>query len=313
MRYRVREELNRIKDLLLGDSPPPLEPLACFSSPFVLEAAGDGERNGTIELYGYDFDRMKPELVLIQNGNFTDVSAALTRKNDFHLTVKLGSGGVRLSRSSEKLGLAWGNVLHYTIPIVQETSALCEPKIEKIPAGATVRVLPPRIGAAAQGKQTGAELRASVALETVSNAVNVFLCATIIVDRKATFGGCSREQIFTAGSDQYIDRILSDTDSAISSAQRAGRPLDIKVGKSTGPVATWTFSNLNSTPEAAVKLNESRVLSMPADGCISPYAYMEAKRRNELTRETIRRLDPQLARLNPALLKIRPRFTDQAR
>lgn len=294
LRSRASRELYRLIDQLLAGTPPPVEPAVCFSVPAMVEAAGDDRRNGTLEVYGYDFDRVAPELVLIHNGSFADVSAALTPRSHFHLTVRTGRDAVKLSGDSETLGLAWGNVLHYTIPIVQETTALCEVKTENIAAGKVVRFSPPRIGAVVAQIREKRKVRANVVLETVVNALEVRLCATIEEGRAPpVFSGCGSEQIFTSGSDRQIDRIVGSTESAFSS-ERVGRSASIQ-GDSSGPVAAWELSETGSMPEVAVTLNELRVVSVPADRCISPFKYNEAKQRNQLSQDTVRRLDAQLA------------------
>jgi hypothetical protein len=287
LRSRASRELDRLKERLLGSTPQPLEPAVCYSKPSVLEAKVVARANGVLELYGFDFDQSAPELVLIHNGSFEDVSTALTLRNQFHLTVKTGRDGVPFSRDSEALGVAWGHILHYTIPIVQEATALCKPRVENIPAGTVVRFSPPRFGEGIARIQGTRKIWGKVELETVANALEVRLCATITAGRgQSVFSGCGSEQIFSSGSDQRIDRILGSTESVMSNL----------TGKRSGPVAAWMLAGTDSMPEVSVTLKELRIESMPAEGCLSPSKYNEAKQRNQLSRDTVRRLDASVPR-----------------
>jgi len=58
------------------------------------------------------------------------------------------------------------------------------------------------------------------------------------------------------------------------------------------------------------QLNDIRLVSSEGEGCISPIAYLEAKRTTRLTPETRRALDPQLESVD---LTLRPRFAPPAR
>jgi hypothetical protein len=80
-------------------------------------------------------------------------------------------------------------------------------------------------------------------------------------------------------------------------------------------VREWTFSGFGDKSGArrevqvAVELNKIRVVSTAMDACVSAIAYSEAKRMNTLSAETIRRLDSQSNKVDPEILKLRPRFT----
>jgi hypothetical protein len=50
------------------------------------------------------------------------------------------------------------------------------------------------------------------------------------------------------------------------------------------------------------------VISTKSGGCVSAIAYLEAKRMHALSETTVRRLDPQLKKMDLAVLKARPRF-----
>jgi hypothetical protein len=55
------------------------------------------------------------------------------------------------------------------------------------------------------------------------------------------------------------------------------------------------------------------VASSETDGCLSPIAYLEAKRTRVLDPSTARALDRQLRSVNAAIVKLRPRFAPPLR
>jgi len=59
-----------------------------------------------------------------------------------------------------------------------------------------------------------------------------------------------------------------------------------------------------------VRLNEIQLVSTEDEACVSPLAYLEAKRTTVLDPVTRQSLDPQLKRIDPAILKLRPRSAD---
>jgi len=58
----------------------------------------------------------------------------------------------------------------------------------------------------------------------------------------------------------------------------------------------------------AARLNEIRLVSVEGEWCVSPTAYLEAMRTTVLDPATRQSLDPQLKKIDPAILKLRPRF-----
>jgi hypothetical protein len=314
LRSRARQEFGRIKDSVLNGPVRALEPEACYSTPFLVDLNRDPEPQGTLDLFGYDFDRVPLELVLVHSGSFVDVTYALTMRSHSHLTVKLGNDGVRFSSDSEMLGLVWGHIIHYAIPVVQPSTALCASRIEGIPADLTIRYSPSRIAGAAAPGNSGSSVHAYLTLEAVANALSAILCATVISDKGQVFSGCGAEQLFTTGTDQLIEQIIGGSRSTISFTHSTQPSSPIQQGSSRGPVAKWTVdaagnAGLDSAgPQVAAELKRVRIVSTPSAGCLSSIAYLEAKRENLLSQGTIRRLDAQLSAIDPAILKFHPRF-----
>jgi hypothetical protein len=314
LRSRAQQEFSRIKESFLNGPAEPLEPAACYSAPFLIDLTRNPEPQGTLDLFGYDFDRVPLELVLVHNGSFIDVTHALTMRSHSHLTVKLGNDGVRFSTDTEMIGLVWGHIIRYTIPVVQTSTTLCASRTEKIAADVTIRYSPPRIARAAGLRNAKRSVHAYLTLESVSNALSAMLCATVTSDKEPVFSGCGAEQLFTTGTDDLIEQIIGGTHSTISFTDTSQPSSRILHGSSGGPVAGWTFTGTagadgnSAGPEVATQLKRVRIISTPAAGCLSPIAYLEAKRTNLLSQGTIRRLDDQLAKIDPDILKLRPRF-----
>jgi hypothetical protein len=315
LRYRVRKEFDRIKDTLLNNLPQPAEPQLCYAVPFAVDMLSNDARQHSLELYGYDFDRAPLEIVLVGTSGFADVTFALVPRTHFHVTVKLGTNGVQFSPDSEMLALAWGNVIHHTIPIIQPSTALCESRLEEI-RNVVLRYSPLQISGTANGGNRRATIRSTVTLDTVSNALDAIVCMTVTEGERTgrLFSGCAPERIFTADTDRTIERIIGDAQSSVSFTSVLKGSAIGKSGGPDGVVADWRFVRTGGSdiaeglPELSATLNIIRVVSTSTNACVSALAYAEAKRRNVLHASTIDRLDPQLSQLNPTILKLRPRF-----
>jgi len=318
LRSRTLQEFARIRDMLLSVPGEAIEPEACYSVPFVIDLTRGSAPQGSLELYGYDFDRVPLELVLVHDGGFTNVTSAMTIKNHNHLTIKLGSDGVQFSEDSEMLGLVWGHVIHYAIPVLQASTPLCASRLEHVPPDLTVRYSPPRNAALVSGNR--ATVHTSLALESTSNALNVVLCATLKSGSAggAVFSGCGTEQLFLTEADWRIEQVIGGTRSRLSSHQIPSATPFIRNGSSDGPVAQWTITGIRDAadsgePQVTGQLTDIVVVSTPVSGCLSIIDYLEARRADRLSLETIQRLDAQLAAVDPAILKLRPRFAPPAR
>src|SRR4029077_717530 len=100
----------------------------CYAVPFAIDLS---QPIKTLEIYGYDLDTQPLELYLVNDdGSFQDVSSALSRRTQYHLTVDLGPNGVKLSPQSQMLSVAWSHILRYSVSLIQPATALCQPQIE---------------------------------------------------------------------------------------------------------------------------------------------------------------------------------------
>jgi hypothetical protein len=128
------------------------------------------------------------------------------------------------------------------------------------------------------------------------------------------FSGCTVEFLYTTDPDRVIDGVFGELIDQVSYV-RGKRSSDVRNGTLRGLVRQWAFGGRQSSRleggdiSMTARLNEIRLVSTQEDGCVSPMAYMEAKRTTVLDPVTALSLDPQLKRIDKAILKLRPRFS----
>jgi len=299
IRTRARQMLLRLRDTLLQIDTVPLEPAVCYANPFALDLAR-AQATGVVDIYGYDFDAVTPQLVLITSDGFRDVTPALTVESHAHLAFRVGEGGVPVSAATQSLGVAWGHVIHYRVPVVGPATRLCASRVETIPAGTTVSHLPVAVRPSGPSE---ADLAADLGLDFSYNMLEATLCVTA-ADPMAC--GCTTEFLYTTDPDRVIDGVFGSPSEEVS-FPRGDRSAAVQNGGSEGPVGDWTRV-LDSDAAVTARLNEIRLVSSEGEGCISPIAYLEAQRTMRLAPETRRALDAQLGSVDPTVLTLRPRF-----
>jgi hypothetical protein len=306
LRSRAWKELVRLREELLGSAPPPVEPEACYATPFAVDAA----RPGTIEIYGVDFDRVVVEMFLVSDGQFSDVSAGLTRQTHYHLTFDPKSGGIPFGSGSQFLGLAWGHLIHYSIPIVHPKSALCRSQVELVTPPESVDIA---LDALAGGATTSRfRVRASMTLEFMGNGANASVCASAQATSSdsVAYSGCANRFLFTIDPDRTIDGIFENAEDRIAFVTSVNSKR-VEHGDSHGPVLEWAVGpQLKDVepPLFSVALRTLHVVSSENLGCVSPVAYSEAKRQHAIGPDTMRALDVQLARMPREVRAMRPPF-----
>jgi hypothetical protein len=314
VRSRARETLLRLRDTLRKEYVGPVEPAVCYAVPFALDLAQAHTADGWLDIYGYDFDRVTPEMIVVNREGYRDVTPALVARSHYHLALKLGDGAVSLSSDSVSLGLTWRHLIHHSIAIMQPTSRLCSARVETIRAGKTISYSPPRISGDGLPGQPGTTVRADTTLDYSSNKLEATICMAA-ADPAATtmFSGCAVEFLYTTDPDRMIEAVFGPSTGSISSV-RGARTDDVKNGSARGLVGQWAFDDLQPTGlwrgsiSVTARLNEIKIASVEDDKCVSPLAYVEARRTQVLDPATRKRLDPQLKRIDPAIVKLRPRF-----
>jgi hypothetical protein len=314
VRSRARHFLLRLRDTLRHEYVGPVEAVVCYAFPFALDVTR-APTGGWLDIYGYDFDRVRPEMVLVNREGYQDVTAALVARSHYHLALKLGDGAVRLSSESVSLGLTWGHLIHHSVSIIQPASRLCSARVETIPAGRTISYSPPRISGDGLPGRPGSTVRADATLDYSSNKLEATICmaAADPSGREAVFSGCTIEFLHTTDPDRMIEATLGELTSQVSYV-RGDRTRDVQNRRPRGPVRQWAFSGFQPSGlqggeiSMTARLNEIRFVSTADDACVSPLAYLEAKRTLVLGPVTNQSLDSQLKGIDQAILKLRPRF-----
>ncbi len=317
LRLRARQALWRLRETLLGEKPSFMEPAVCYSLPFVLDVTQLQIGGTLLHIYGLDFDAASLQMVLVTSEGYQDVTAGLVRTSHYHLTLKLGDGGIPISAKSKALGLAWGHLIHHSIPVVQPTTPLCSSRVETVP-GKTISYVPPSLSRDRDRRLDRAATRvwADALLDYSNNKLEATICMRAATERGGgdmVLSGCTVEFLYTTDPDRVIDGVVGNLSSHVSYSH-GERLTGMNSGRPRDPVRDWAFAGLprHSVDSRAVsvtaRLNQIVVVSSEDDGCISPIAYLEAKRTTVLNPVTRRALDRQLDRVNPAILNLQPRF-----
>jgi len=313
---RARDMLLRVRDILRKDYVAPLQGVVCSAVPFALDLSHARRNGGWLDIYGYDFDRVSPEMVLVTTTGYRDVTSSLVTQSHYHLAFKLGEH-VPWSSDAVSLGVTWGHIIHYSIALVQPTSALCPSRIETIPAS-RISFAPSRLDSDARPVPHGAHVSADVKLHYSSNKVEATVCMAVADpdNQSATFGGCMVEYVYTTDPDWIIEGLFGEAVSHVS--YRHGRATsEVKHGTQGGLVRQWTFGDFDHPAAQDVsvqaQLNDIRLLAVADRACVSPMAYLESVRTGAIDPATKASLDRQLQSLDPAVLKLRPRFSAPGR
>jgi hypothetical protein len=302
IRVRAGEMLWRLRDVVLDVQTRPLEPVVCYTVPFAvdLERATPGQ---VVDLYGYDFDAAPLQLVVITRDGFTDVTSSLTITSHTHATVRVGEGGVPTLAVNESIGIAWGHIIHYRVPLVGPASRLCQPRIETVQPGVTVSY-DSVTQVSGLSPVSGADVTAELRLDYSSNALQAALCVTT---PDAAESGCVSEFVHMTDPDRVIDGVFGSQSSRVSFSGRR----ETNVTSSQGLVRQWSLGgrkNASATRVVDARLDGITLVSRDDESCLSPIAYIEAKRTVRFPDATARSLDAQLKGLDPAILRLRPRF-----
>src|SRR6266536_1799604 len=312
VRYRARKELLRIKDTLLHTNPQPAQPQFCYAVPFAIDPT---RPINPIEIYGYDFDLVELQILLMDNYGFRDVSNALLKRTHYHVTLDLAKNGVRLSPQNQVLAVTWGHLIQHSIPVIQSSTPLCSSRVEEVPAGKEITYAPLPINENRHFSETGAKILANAFLDYESNKIDATVCMTAVEQNRngAAVSGCAVEYVYTSESDREIEWVFGDLEARMADddIHWANR---VRKGARSSPVDQWFFSGFGPTSSAnneaqlTIRLRKLRLVSTAPEGCVSAISYLEAKRMNALSSNLIRRLDPQLKKIDRAILKLRPRF-----
>jgi hypothetical protein len=310
VRLRAQAALIRLHDVALGDAPGAVEGQPCYAAPFAVDATHPPD---AVEIYGYDFDTVPVEMFLVEAAGYKDVSAAVIRRSHYHLTVRLGATGAAIDSASRSLGLTWGHLIRYSVPVIQPTSRLCRPLVQQLKPHEPIELDLDRAEGSNGSLRIGSRVIANLGLTYESNAVSAGVCAGAAdPNGEATVSRCVDQQLFTVDADRTIDGILGSTESRVDfSVARGARQM--APGARGTPVRRWTASRLMSEPsdprpQIAVDVRPIQVVSIDNRGCVSAVAYQEAKRVGAVSQATAQRLDADLTKLPRKVRGLRPRF-----
>jgi hypothetical protein len=224
---------------------------------------------------------------------------------------------VRLSPNARQLGLTWGNLIHHAIPIVQPGTRLCSCTVEEVAAGHTVEhasspVRRDRSNAA--GSPGG---WANAILDYQSNALGATVCMTVTAPSAdgSLRTGCVHAFVLTVDPDRTIEWVFGRLDGRASYDGTGDRLGKIKVLNDREPIRSWTFAGFGAAddPRVTVELGKLRLVTTGGEKCVSPIAYLEARRTGAISAVTSRGIDRQLANVVPEIRELRPRFAPAIR
>jgi hypothetical protein len=305
-RARAQDVVWRLRDTLLGIQTLAFEPTVCYAIPFAVDLTRAQATSHIVDIYGYDFDAASLQLIVITRDGFVDVTSRLSVKSHTHLTVTVGEGGIPASATNQSLALAWGHVIHYSVPLVGPTTSLCSSKVETITAGKTVS-RDADVDASNRRHAAAVDV-AHLRLDYSSNLLEATLCVTTA---DAAGSGCVTEFLYTTDPDRVIEGVFGPLSSDVL-FDDGRRPSNVRMPR--GPVRQWGTASRRSPHVAAdsasvvAQLDEIRIVSSDVDSCISPIAYVEAKRTTAFTTNTRQTLDAQLRTIDRAIVTLRPRF-----
>jgi hypothetical protein len=307
VRARARKALLRIRDTLLNQYTDRVEPAVCYAAPYAIDSSRLDTGDRQLHIYGYDFDTAAVEIDVVTRDGYRDVTPALAAISHYHLVLNLSS--VTPSASDLSIGVVWGHLIRYSVALIRPTTPLCATHIETIPAGKTISDTPAGVPGVGLARRSGARVWADASLDYENNKVDATICMTADWGRDgATLSGCTVNFVHTTDPDSLIEGIVGPVRSHIFQTQPTARTAT--PGSRAGPVRQWRFSGFGSggseAPSVTAELTAFRVVSTAGNGCLSPQAYLEARRTSAVSGATQRALDPQLRHVDTVILNFRP-------
>jgi hypothetical protein len=309
VRAQARKALLRIRDTLLNVSSDRGEPAVCYAVPFAIDLTRVNTANRWLHIYGYDFDTVAPEIIVVTRDGHRDITPALATVSHYHLILDLAS--VSTSARDVSIGVVWDHLIRHSVALIQPTTRLCATHVETIPAATTIFEMPAGLHGLGVVTRPGARVWADASLDYENNKMDATICMTVDWGREVGIvGGCTDNFVHTTDPDSTIEGIVGSVRSYISFRRGTG-PTATLVSRG-GPVRQWRFSGFgvsgSEAPSVTAELTAIRIVSTADNGCLSAQAYLEARRTSALSGDTQRAMDPQLRRVDPVILSLRPRF-----
>jgi hypothetical protein len=88
---RARNMLLRLGDTLRNEYVARLEPVVCSTTPYALDLAHARAAGGWLDIYGYDFDQVSPEMVLVTKSGYRPPASCVRLGSKPFLSVRFHS------------------------------------------------------------------------------------------------------------------------------------------------------------------------------------------------------------------------------
>ena len=122
LRVRVQEALEGILAKLQGKPVNAPVPVLCQISPPVIDLSLDPTRRSYLILDGYNFDTAPAVQAFLFDGTgYIDESNSLTVQTQYQMTLNLGTNGINITSTSQKVILMWKGTQLSSIPVIQST------------------------------------------------------------------------------------------------------------------------------------------------------------------------------------------------
>jgi hypothetical protein len=207
---RVKQALLRIRAKLTGAEIDPREPVLCIVSPSSIDMSAPPASRNQVKLFGYDFDAVPALTLALQDNNQSmDATTHLTRQTHYQLTINLGSNGVPLTRTSQKLTLNWKDAGVADIPIIQPNPVPCQTSSGFVDSFTRLYV-PPHTGGDKEYWGNGPSVSTTVTLYNVESHVDaeIQMSASETREGDTTASGSERFTIYTAPPGKKVQFII---------------------------------------------------------------------------------------------------------
>ena len=324
---RVHQALVRIRAHLLNEPAPPFEPALCHVVPAAVDMTLEANRRNKIEIFGYDFDTTPIKVKLHDKSRTADVSKHLDVLTHYHMTLNLGGNGVPVSTASNRLTLEWQNDPISSIAIIQPATPVCREETRTIPPSAKLSYTPPHVQGNKDFSGKGPEVWATARWISDGRTVKLRLWMKAqqtdpaipaipailmglppelqeIKKGLTKAEGVRKEAYFTAPTGWRIERIEGNTESSAHYTD-SDHNEDHQGAGPNGPVKEFVFRGDHKGDDAGsytgvdVHFNPLVVKLVEVSDCAPASALGALKDKGQLSKSTIKRLNPELLRLQP--------------
>lgn len=303
---RAKQALQRVKAKLLDQPVPAIEPAICEVVPLAVDRSLVPNRVNSVAIFGYDFDTSGITAGLINGSQKVNITGHLTKPTHYHMTINLGSNGVNLSNSSNRMELKWNNELLSSIAVIQPTTPVCKTKEVSYNRNTKITYTPPHTRGDREFKGHGPVINSKVEWINRGNRIDVLTYMKAKETKKdwTTAEGSKTITYYTPPSGWKINRIIGQnvTTDQFQDYDHAENSRGMGPG---GPVKTFIYRGDHKGKDAGtytgmdVFFNPLRVELVETKNCVSPNAIKKLKNMNLLSPAIRTRLVPIILNPNP--------------